>query len=154
MMMISLYKHTYESPTMHVGTRPCSVCRPWSLPGALATVTRVPMWGTRARVSSPDINQHVDSLPTELLVLRAWDESSSLDQPETPIPSHHNGATELCSLRRHQEGPARAPGLPRRVRALGKMPQIAGESKGLEQKACACALSCLITSDSFHPRGL
>ena len=135
-MMISLYKHahlhTYESPTVCVGTRLCSVCRPWSLPAALATVTWVPMWGTRARVSSPDINQHVDSLPAKLLVLRAWDESSSLDQPETPIPSHHNGATELCSLRRHQEGPARAPGLPRRVRALGKTPQMTGESKGLE----------------------
>ena len=51
------------------------------------------------------INQHMDSLPAVLLVLSAGDESSSLDQPETPIASNHNGATELCSLRRHQEGP-------------------------------------------------
>ena len=142
--MISLYKHvhlhTYESPNMCVGTCLCSMCRPRSPPAALTTVTRVPMWGTRAQVPSPDINQHMDSLPAELLVLSAWDESSSSDQPETPIPSNHNGAMELCSLRRHQERLARAPGLPRRVRALGKTPQITGESKGFGTGGvCLCA---------------
>lgn len=43
--------------------------RQWSFPAIVVTVTCTPMWGTRAQVLSPDVNQHTDTRPTTLVLV-------------------------------------------------------------------------------------
>lgn len=70
MIMITFYTrlnpHAHECPCMCINKWLCSLCRPWSFPAAVVTVTCIPVWRTRAQVLSPDVNQHTDALPAAL----------------------------------------------------------------------------------------